>query len=92
MHFLCQRRVEIMFDKYFSKLPRFSQVHFFQYLILFKFEVIIAIGVNLKKADVDAQAIVVPATIVDHQRHDTAVNEGKVPDYTRESKSKCVIS
>ena len=39
---------------------------------------------------------VMPATIIDHQRHDETVNEGKVPDYTvptaKGSGNGCIVS
>ena len=36
---------------------------------------------------------VLPATIVDHKRHDENVNEGKVPEYVKPSnKRQCSIS
>ena len=36
---------------------------------------------------------VLPATIVNHTRHDESVNEGKVPEYTKPNKkAQCCIS
>ena len=37
---------------------------------------------------------VLPATIINHTRHDSEVNEGKVPDYIKPntSKKQCTLS
>ena len=36
---------------------------------------------------------VLPATIVDHKRHDESVNEGKVPEYVKPlNKRQCCIT
>jgi Ras-related protein Rab-28 len=40
--------------------------------------------------DMTNQAAVLPAVIIDHQRHDDGVNEGKVPDYA--GNKNCTIS
>jgi len=49
-------------------------------------------GVPYQKFEQQSQSRVVPATIIDHERHDSNVNEGKVPEYTKPSKSNCSIS
>ena len=51
-------------------------------------------GVTLSKADessLDGALNVVTATIVNHDQHDTAVNNGQVPQYTKTGRS-CAIS
>lgn len=40
----------------------------------------------------ESQAVVIPATIIDHQQHDETVNEGQVPEYTAPAKSTCVVN
>lgn len=47
-------------------------------------------GVPFVKFEQESQSIVVPATIIDHKRHDEEVNEGKVPDFNQ--KSSCALS
>mmetsp|Transcript_21633 Transcript_21633/g.29793 ORF Transcript_21633/g.29793 Transcript_21633/m.29793 type:complete len:233 (-) Transcript_21633:38-736(-) len=47
-------------------------------------------GVPFVKFEQESQSVVVPATIIDHKRHDETVNEGKVPDYNH--KGNCSLS
>eukprot|EP01036_Dinobryon_divergens_P028583 gene28583-37548_t len=47
-------------------------------------------GVPYAKFEQESHSMVVPATIIDHKRHDENVNQGKVPDY--HGKSSCSIS
>mmetsp|Transcript_19918 Transcript_19918/g.33335 ORF Transcript_19918/g.33335 Transcript_19918/m.33335 type:complete len:235 (+) Transcript_19918:184-888(+) len=49
-------------------------------------------GVDYKKFEQQGQARVIPATIIDHQRHDEDVNGGQVPEYTKPNKKNCTIS
>ena len=44
------------------------------------------VGLKPSKHDIDIQSDILPATIIDHHRHDEAVNEGSVPDYVRPNK------
>lgn len=48
-------------------------------------------GVPLSKPDIEIQSTVVPATIIDHVRHDETVSEGKVPEFTKRERG-CVVS
>ena len=48
-------------------------------------------GVTLMKPDLEIQSTVVPATIIDHARHDEAVSGGKVPNYTKKERG-CILS
>jgi Ras-related protein Rab-28 len=45
---------------------------------------------NISRSELDYHDIVVPAQIVNHERHDDAVAGGKLPEYTK-PKSRCVI-
>eukprot|EP01032_Pedospumella_encystans_P016463 gene16463-18786_t len=49
-------------------------------------------NVPYQKFEQQSQAIVVPATIIDHKRHDESVNRGKVPEYTKKNTTNCIIS
>jgi hypothetical protein len=49
-------------------------------------------GVSYQKLEQGSQSRVVPAVIIDHERHDKNVHAGKVPEYTKASKSNCTVS
>lgn len=49
-------------------------------------------GVPFHKFEQEGQAVVIPATIIDHKRHDETVNEGKVPEYTKRTPTNCIVS
>lgn len=48
-------------------------------------------GVPLAKPELEIQSTVVPATIIDHKRHDETVHGGQVPDYSKKDRG-CTIS
>mmetsp|Transcript_23193 Transcript_23193/g.39261 ORF Transcript_23193/g.39261 Transcript_23193/m.39261 type:complete len:228 (-) Transcript_23193:623-1306(-) len=46
-------------------------------------------GIPLTKGDIDSRSNIVPAQIVDHERNDSKVNKGQLPDYNKKA---CTVS
>ena len=63
-----------------SNLPLF---YFPPSFVLYILDIAYIAGAPVNKPDAEVQSTIVPATIIEHQRHDENINEGKVPDYTK---------
>lgn len=48
-------------------------------------------GVPMARHDLQARTEVIPALIVNHKQHDPRINEGKLPEYTKQGVA-CSVS
>lgn len=49
-------------------------------------------GIPFQRFEQEGSTVPIKAVVIDHARHDAAVNEGKVPEYTKPNrKTNCVI-